>query len=119
MLKDDRALLTVENGTWGAIESPFFDLDFDRGPMVLVEVQDPKPTWWFKIQLEDHAPWYLRSDTTESGQLATDLVRAVRLLQPDVAQFLAGKTRARLILGPSGRNGATVALKSLRVIYQR
>jgi len=32
------------------------------------------------------------------------------------AQFLSGQTRARLILGPSGKPGATVAVRSLRVI---
>jgi len=118
-VRGDWALLSLSQGTWGAVESPPFELDFDRSPQVLIDVQRPDATWWFKVRLAGGEPWYIHGDTNAAGVRSISLAAAIRQYQPSVGERLRAKTTATLIVGPSGKPGATVEVRSIRVVYDR
>ena len=119
VLQGGCAVLSTRSSTWGALQSFSFELDLDRQPLVLLDIKESNPNWWLKLQIDGHDPWYIRTDNAGTGRLVNDIVSNVHLIQPDTTPSLTGKVRARLILGPAGRLGASVAVSSLHVIYQR
>jgi hypothetical protein len=63
-------------------------------------------------------PLYIQGDNALAGRCVVDIARAIKGYQP-TATSPPGKVLASIIVGPSGRETATLDLESVRVLYQK
>ena len=111
---DERAVVTSSRHAWGGVLSTPFDLDFDRRPVLIVDVAHADVRWWLKVRVKGRGDYYVQGDTSKDGIQVLDLTKALRRRYPDLE--LKGSHCLWLMVGPSGKVGARVEVRSIRAV---
>lgn len=82
-----------------------------------MDVLAPDVRRFLKARFDEETDCYLQGDTDESGILTIDLLRAV-MRRPLSEAELAGTKTVRLMIGPSGKVGASAGVRSIRIVYR-
>jgi hypothetical protein len=115
-LRNGRAVIIASQGPWGAVLSEPFPVDLDRRPALLIEVSAPDPRWVLKVRVDGKDDYYVQPDTAEEGTILLDLAKSVRRRHPTAD--LTGTRSLQLMIGASGKQGASAAVGSIRMVYQ-
>jgi len=117
-VRDGRAVVTARSA-WGWVVGPPVAIDFDRRPALILDVSDPDPHWVLKLRVAGHGDVYVQPDTADAGKRLLDLRRCILRRHVDAEPVLTGTRQAQFLVGAAGRQGASAAFRSIRLIYQQ
>ncbi|MGH4051657.1 MAG: hypothetical protein ACREVX_09925 [Clostridium sp.] len=109
------AIFAVKPGnTWGPASSNTFDLDFDRQPLLSVDLISLTRSWGVKLVVEDLGKeFYIQGDTASNGMQKYDIQNVL------ASENITGKHKVHLILFVSGGIDASAQVKTVEVQHMK
>ncbi len=109
------ALFSVKpENTWGPATSNSFALDFDRQPLLSVDVISATRSWGVKLVIEDlNKDFYIQGDTAVAGMQKYDLQNIL------ASENVTGPHQVQIMIFVSGGLDAMAQIKSVEVQHMR
>lgn len=109
------AIFAVEAGnTWGPAISNTFNVDFDRQPLLSVDVVSSTRSWGVKLVIEDLGKeFYIQGDTASVGMQKYDIQNIL------ASENITGQHKVHLMLFVSGGLYATAQVKTVEMQHMK
>lgn len=116
----DYAEITEKNpeGAYGGVKSEKIKVNFDKNPLVIVNIKSLDASWGMKIKTKDGEKWgyYIQGDTSENGEKTIEVVKALKMYNPNLK--LQGEQEIELWIITVGKEGGKVNVSSLDIIEE-
>jgi len=109
------AIFAVKAGnTWGPAISNTFDLDFDRQPLLSVDVISSTRSWGVKLIVEDLGKeFYIQGDTASVGLQKYDIQNVL------ASENITGQHKVHLMFFVSGGLDAITQVKTVEMQHMK
>ena len=101
---------------YGAVQSPVFEIDFDKNPSISIDVAEVSHKWTIQLKLEDEVnAFYIAPDNTETGSFTFNLAEKIAQYHPGTV--ISGIHNAQIYLMANGGEGCYLIPNSVSVTY--